>query len=255
MKLNRKWSAYMSVWPTAAAFSLALMPAFAAPLQGSISHDIHDYVQPGLQDLSLSLKTGQYNQKAGDKISTEFGQAYKLSGNGNVHYKQPSSLRLDGRIHGLSATLVTNGFDRRVSVGWFHKSQDESEAPGKVTTLLDVGLLNSFYLSYTAAQFQGVQGIEQTPCAVFRLSYPARLHDTSFRLLWIDPRTRIIRRREEHSQDGTLHAVYTYRLPVLVSGIWLPSEVDAANAAGEFVGQTFIRDARLNTGLTDTLFH
>jgi len=100
-----------------------------------------------------------------------------------------------------------------------------------------------------------VQPIEGTSCAIFRLNYPVRLHDSSFRLLWIDPLTRIIRRREEHSQDGALHATYTFRLPVLVSGVWLPSEVDAANAQGEFVGQTFIQNVRLNTGLTDTLFH
>lgn len=250
MKLNNA-----GVWLAAAALLFAPAVVCAAPPDGAVSRDIRDYVQPGLQDLSLTLRTGRYDSKAGDKISTEFGRTFQLSGNGGLHYKQPSEIRLDGKLHGLNGTLIMNGFSRRVSVGWLHKSQDETLAPGKVTSLLDVGLLNGFYLSYATAQFRGTQAIDGTPCTVFRLSYPARLRDTSFRLLWIDPRTRTIRRREEHSQDGTLHAVYSFRRPVLVSGVWLSPEVDAANAQGEFVGQTFIQNARMNTGLTDTLFH
>jgi len=227
----------------------------ALPASVPVSHDIRAYVQPGLQDLSLTLKTGRYDSKAGEKISKEFGQGYKIAGNGGVHYKQPDRMRLDGKILGFNGTLIMDGFRRRTSVGWLHKSQDEAQAPGKVATLLDVGLLNAFYLSYADARFQGESAIEGAPCAVFRLSYPARLHDSSFRLVWIEERTRLIRRREEHGQDGALHAVYSYRQPVLVSGVWLPSEVDAANAQGEFVGQTFVQGARINTGLTDALFH
>lgn len=218
------------------------------------SHDIHDYVQPGLQDFTVTLKTGKYDQKAGERISREFGQLYKIAGNGTLHYKQPDMIRLDGKIIGLNGVLIMDGFTQHIRIGFIHKNQDESQAPGKVTTLLDTGLLNEFYLSYTSAWFQGVQSVEGTPCTVFRLSYLPRMHDTSFRLVWIDPNSRIIRRREEHGQDGALHAVYTFRNPVMTAGVWLPSEVDAANAQGGFVGQTFIQDARPNTGLTNHLF-
>ena len=258
--------------PLAAAAALlsALVPATAAPVHlaavaagqpapprpqmPGLSRDIHAYVQPGLQDFTVTLRTGRYDKKAGEQISKEFGQLYKVAGNGTLHYKQPDMIRLDGKVLGLNGVLVMDGFTQHIRIGFIHKNQDESQAPGKVTTLLDTGLLNEFYLSYADARFQGVQPVEGTPCAVFRLSYAPRMHDTSFRLVWIDPNTRIIRRREEHGQDGALHAVYTFRNPVLTAGVWLPSEVDAANAQGEFVGQTFIQDARPNTGLTDHLF-
>jgi hypothetical protein len=220
----------------------------------SLSHDIHDYVQPGLRDLTLTLKTGRYDAQAGRKISKEFGMLYKLSGNGTFHYKASNLIRLDGKLYGFNGAFIMDGFTQHIRIGPIHKNQDESNSPGKVTTLLDFGLLNDFYLSYTEAQFQGEQALDGTPCAVFRLSYPARLHDTSFRLVWLDPRTRTLRKREEHGQDGALHAVYTFRQPVDVSGVWLPSEIDAANAQGEFVGQTFLVDARPNTGITEALF-
>lgn len=120
-----------------------------------VSRDIRDYVQPNLQDLSATLKSGRYDPKAGDKISKDFKQTYQLCGDGSVHYKQPSFLRLDGRMHGLNATLMMKGFDRRIGVGWFHKSKDVSETPREVTTLLNVGLVNAFYLSYDSSASNG----------------------------------------------------------------------------------------------------
>ena len=218
------------------------------------SHSISDYVQPGIQDISLTLKTGQYNPQAGEKISKEFGLGYKLSGNGTMLYKEPNLVRLDGRLIGMKAEFVMDGFTQRIRVGIFRQSQDHSHAPGKVTTLLDLGLINNFYLSYTNAQYEGVQAVDGAECAVFRLSYQPGMQDTSFRTIYIDTVERVIRRREEHKQDGSLRAVYMYRNPVQISGVWIPTEVDANNADGEFVGQTFIQNARLNTGLAEASF-
>ena len=64
-------------------------------------------------------------------------------------------IRLDGKVVGLSGVLIMDGFTQHIRVGFIHKNQDESQAPGKVTTLLDTGLLNEFYLSYADARFQG----------------------------------------------------------------------------------------------------
>lgn len=238
-----------------AALVSASINVSGATLGGSASHNIRDYVPIGLHDLTVRLKTGQYNQAAGARISKEFGMLYKLSGNGTMRYKEPNSIRFDGKIGGMRGALIMSGWTQRIHVGSVHHDQDETGAPGRVTTLLDIGLLSDFYLSYTDAHFQGMQSVEGTPCAVFRFSYPARLKDTSFRLVWIDPRTRIIRKREEHGQDGVLHATFTVRSSACISGIWLPTEVDAANAQGDFVGQTYIQEAQVNSGLADSLFH
>ena len=220
-----------------------------------ISHNIGDYVQPSIQDISLTLKTGQYNQKAGEKISKEFGLGYKLSGNGTMLYMQPNLIRLDGRLIGMKAKFIMDGFTQKIHVGFINQTQDHSKAPGKVTTLLDLGLLNNFYLTYTTAQYMGTRQIDGAECALFRLSYQPGMQDTSFRLVWIDTKEHMIRRREEHKQDGTLHAIYLYRNPVQIQGAWIPTEVDAINADGEFVGQTFIQNPRLNTGITEASFH
>jgi len=221
----------------------------------SVSHNIGDYVQPGIQDMSMTLKTGQYNQEAGEKISKEFGLGYKLSGNGTMMYKQPNMIRLDGRVIGMKAELVMDGFTQRIHVGLFKQNQDHSHAPGKVTTLLDLGLINNFYLSYTSAEYLGVKSVDGAECAVFRLTYQPGMKDVSFRTVWIDTKEHMIRRREEHREDGSLRAVYTYRNPVLISGVWIPTEVDTANAQGELVGATYIQNTRLNTGITDASFH
>jgi len=220
----------------------------------NVSENIGDYVQSSLQDISLTLKTGQYNQQAGEKISKEFGMGYKLS-NGTMLYKQPSLIRLDGRLIGMKAEFIMDGFNQHIQVGIFKQSQNHSHAPGKLATLLDLGLLNNFYLTYTTAQYEGIKSIDGAECAVFKLGYQPNMQDTSFRIVWIDTKEHLVRRREEHREDGTLRAVYSYRNPVLISGVWIPTEVDTTNAQGELVGATYIQNTRLNTGITDASFH
>ena len=198
----------------------------------SVSHNISDYVPNNVQDISLELKTGKYDAQAGEKISKEFGMGYKLSGNGTMMYKQPNLIRLDGHLIGMKAKFIMDGFTQKIHVGFINQTQDHSKAPGKVTTLLDLGLLNNFYLTYTTAQYIGTQQIDGAECAMFKLSYQPGMQDTSFRLVWIDSKEHMIRRREEHKQDGSLHAIYLYRNPVQIEGAWIPTEVDAINAEG-----------------------
>ena len=92
--------------------------------RAGVSRNIGDYVQPNIQDISLTLKTGQYNQKAGEKISKEFGLGYKLSGNGTMLYMQPNLIRLDGRLIGMKAKFIMDGFTQKIHVGFINQTQD-----------------------------------------------------------------------------------------------------------------------------------
>lgn len=244
-------------------FLIAMAPALtqpsAAPEPASstgISPQIQDYVVHNLHDLTVTVTKSGYNQSAGKKISDEFGLLYKLAGVGVLRYEPPNQIRIDGKIVGVPGTFVMNGTTQRVHVGSIHANMDQSQAPGRVTTLLDLGLLSDFYLSYADAHFEGAQSVDGVRCAVFRLTYPPRLHDKSERIVWIDPKTRIIMRRQEIKQDGTLRAVFLYQKPVQAAqGVWLPSLIEADNADGQKVGELGLKDIQVNKGLSASLFN
>jgi outer membrane lipoprotein-sorting protein len=239
--------------------AIARIGGAASPASGTaaahVSANIQDYVSAGIHDLSITLATGNYNQRAGAKISKAFGMLYKITGNGALYYKQPNDIRIDGRIAGMHATYIMDGNIQHIHVGWIKNNHDESRNPGNIRTLLDEGLLNPYCLTYETASYQGEQTIEGTRCAVFQLNYLAQLHNTSFRRIWIDPRTRITLRREEHDRDGKLHEVYAYHNPLQAApGIWIPTIITAYNAAGEKVGDTLVSGIAVNRGIGDTLF-
>src|SRR5262249_23535201 len=107
----------------------------------------------------------------------------------------------------------------------------------------------------TQTEFKRVQAIDGVPCAVFRISYLDQKLDTSHRLVWIDPKTKIVLKREESTQQGKLNATFYYKNPKEVApGIWFPSSIVAYNNENKRAGETLYRDVKVNSGLDDSLF-
>src|SRR5689334_968260 len=135
-----------------------------------------------------------------------------------------------------------------------HSKMNLGNTPGKRKTLLDVGMISQGYLDIAEAEFKRVQAIDGIPCAVFRISYRDRI-DTSHRLVWIDPKTKIVLKREEYTQQGKQNATYFYKNPREVApGIWFPSSIVVYNSEDKKAGETLYRDIKINTGLDDTIF-
>ena len=234
--------------------AVALLPA-AARAQ-AISQNIDDYVCAKLDDFTAVMKVLQHNDDAGAKINKDFPMIYQLRGDVKVQYKDENKLRLDARLMTSNVILVINGTKQTVlakSVG-IHKIDDLGPNPGKRKTLLDVGMLSKGYLEYSNAEFKGVVTYNGVKCAKFRLWYKDK-SDTSFRLIWIDPKSKITLKREDYSQKGKLNATYTYLDPKeVIAGIWFPTHVAAVNNEGQKAGELSYNDVKVNQGLEDSIF-
>lgn len=242
-----------------AGFTLMLVSSVRPSLAQSaaVSPNIQDYVAQKLDDFSANMKVLQYDERAGRKIGREFGMVYKIGGNVTVQYKEENKIRVEGFIAATKATYVLSGTEQSIRTSLGVKDvRDIGNAPGKRTTLLDAGLLSAGYLSYSEAQFTGVKPVSGTPCAVFKLTFRDKKLDSSYRMVWIDPHTRVILKREEYHQDGKLKATFAYREPKEVApGIWFPSRIEAFNDEGKKAGETAYRNVRVNQGLDEKLFH
>lgn len=226
----------------------------------TVSSNIHDYVDTSLQDFSAYVHLVKYDADAARRINKDFGLIYewmrKARGDLFLRYKEPDQFRLDGRFGASHGTWVVNGTMQtvRLSLG-LNVRTPLGDTPGKRKTLLDVGLISDDYLSYTNAQFQGARPFNGVECAVFRITYRSNLGDSSHRIVWIDPRTRVTLRREEYSQEGKLVSIWYYHNPTEVAhGIYLPSEVEVDDATGKLAGETAYRDIKVNQGVSNKLF-
>jgi outer membrane lipoprotein-sorting protein len=224
--------------------------------QGKISSDINDYICSKLDDFSGVMKVVSHDDEAGGKINKDFPMIYQLKGDVKVQYKEENHLRLDARLKTANVIFIINGTKQTViakTIG-LHTVNDLGPNPGKRKTLLDVGMVSRAYLSYSNAEFKGAVNYKGVMCAKFKLWYKDK-SDTSFRLVWIDPKTKVTLKREDYSQLGKLNATYTYMDPKeVVPGIWFPTHVAAANNEGQKAGELSYNEVKVNQGIEDDVF-
>jgi outer membrane lipoprotein-sorting protein len=222
---------------------------------GEPSQNIHDYVADKLDDFSATMRVDHYDERAGEKIHKDFGYIYKLRGDVKVRYKEENKMRLDAQVGTSNLTLIVNNTTQYFRTLGVKTKNDLGQTPGKRKTLLDAGFLSNGYLSIAEGEFKRFQEVKGIECALFRVSYKDKALDQSHRLLWIDPKTKIVVKREEYSQQGKLNATYFYLDPKEVApGIWFPTRVEAYNRDGQQAGVTVYRNVRVNQGLDDSIF-
>ena len=220
-----------------------------------LSSNIQDYVPTKLEDFTATMRVVSFNEREGSKINKDFGYIYKIKGDIQVRYKEENKLRIDGNLGATKATMINSGSRQIVRLGGIKDNRDLGPSPGKRKTLLDVGLVSAGYLGYTQAEFKGNRPVDGVMCAVFNVSYRNKNLDTSHRIVWIDPKTKITVKREEYTQEGKLNATFLYKKPVQVApGIWFPSVIEAYNSEGGKAGVTSYGNVKVNSGLGDDVF-
>ncbi len=233
----------------------------ATACQADPSPNIRDYVASKLDDFTANIHLVRYDANAGRRINKDFGTIYefmkKATGDMKLTYKEADMLRVDGRFGPRSAVYIVNNTDQwvRYPALGINTHMDLGQSPGKRKTLLDVGLISEDYLSYTEAQYINNRPVDGVMCAVFRISYKDKSLDTSHRLVWIDPKTKVTLKREEYSQTGKLVSIWYYHNPVEVApGVYMPERIEIDDSQGKPAGETAYRNVKVNQGVSDSLF-
>ncbi len=229
----------------------------ACAQQAEPSHNLNDYAVSKLNDFSASMKILEFSEHEGVKINKDFPLIYKIKGDIKVQYKEENKLRVDGLLGASNATLIVNGTTQYATIPAAHIKTKISlgKEPGKRKTLLDVGMISPGYLAYTQFEYKRNQVVDGVLCAVFSVSYRDKTLDTSHRMIWIDPKTKITVKRDEYSQEGKLNATFLYQHPVDAgNGFWFPTRIEAFNNEGKKAGVTGYSSVKVNVGLMDSVF-
>ncbi len=239
---------------TAGAFALAVFSlGFSAQAQ-ALDTNIKSYICEKLDDFSATMSVVSVNEREMGKISKDALMLYKL-GSINMRYKEPNKVRIEGSAQGSKATFILNGSTQWVQINAARIKKDFGKSPGKRKSLMDVGLVSDYYLTYTNAKFLRDGSVDGTPCAVFELTYKDRDEDSSHAVVYIDPKTKVVRKRESYSQGGKLQAVYFFKnVQEVKPGIWFPTLIEAQNVDRVVAGSTAYKNIKINTGLDDGIF-
>lgn len=254
---SRRSAVKLFTLPLLAILGLAGFGAGPRALAQEPSHNLNDYAVSKLDDFTASMKIVEFNEHEGVKINKDFPLIYKIKGDIKVRYKEENKLRIDGLLGASVATLIVNGTTQYATIPAAHIKTKLSlgKEPGKRKTLLDVGMISTGYLAYTQAEFKRTQVVDGVLCAVFSVSYRDKSLDTSHRMIWIDPKTRITLKRDEYSQEGKLNATFLYKHPVEpTAGFWFPTRIEAYNNEGKRAGVTAYSGVKVNVGLPESDF-
>src|SRR5258707_10154532 len=169
-----------------------------------------------------------------------------------MRFKKHYKVRMEGKI-GL---YIVNGPIRFYSVPQLgiKKKDDMGASPGKRYSLLEVGLISKNELSFTEGKYLRDEQIDGSAAHVFDVTY--RGDDTLRYVLWIDPRTHIILKREWFDGAGKLKATFKYQeVKEAEPGVWFPRRIEIVNNEGVLAGGTSCTEVQGNQGLADSTFH
>jgi outer membrane lipoprotein-sorting protein len=244
----------MRRWIASASALGALLLSVAASAQG-VSTNIKDYVGERLDDFTATVTVVKADQRELSKISRDIGMAYRFK-NMTMKYKEPNRAWMEGAAEGTKVTFILNGTKQIVKLqGRTVSVKDQGDSPGKRKSLMDVGLLSDFYLSYTNAKFLREGTVEGTKVAVFDMTYKDRDEDTSHHIIYIDPATKVVRKRESYSQEGKLQAIYHFKdIEQVKPGVWFPTRVEAQNTDRVIAGVMAYKSIAVNTNIPDSVF-
>jgi outer membrane lipoprotein-sorting protein len=241
---------------TTRARAVALLVTATTATASAVPTDISAYICKKLDDFAATGVVVKSNQRELEKVSRDFGFLYRFS-KVLMRYKEPNKVRIEGSVEGTKGVYILNGSIQIVSVPKIRLStrRDFGKSPGKRKSLVDMGLISEYYLTYANFRFVREGTVDGTQVAVFDITYKDRDEDTSHHLVYIDPTTKVIRKRDAYRQDGTLQAVYYYRDVVEVaSGIWFPTRIEVQNTDRKIAGVTRYENIKVNTGLPDSIF-
>jgi outer membrane lipoprotein-sorting protein len=232
------------------------MTTLLAVLLLTVSADptFKDLIQTNLKDLSMKATVAEKNLGELRKIGRDFYLAYRFS-EMTVLYKSPSKMRLESQYQNARAIYILSGAKKYILIPSLnHKSTDElAEQPGKRQSMLDFGLIDKGVAEFMKGEY--VRTDRETGQWVFDLRYQY-YDDTSRHRVWVDPKTKVIMKREWFGQTGNLKATFYYKdVKEVAKGIFMPTRAEVRNVEGKKAGETVNQDIRANTGdVSDSSF-
>lgn len=207
-----------------------------------------------VNDVQASVNVEKADQEELKKIGRDFGMAYKLKSI-VMRFKKPSKLRMEGKIGSSPALYIVNGQTRFYSLPQIgiKKKDDLGASPGRRYSLLELGLISSQEASDAKAKYLREESMGDKPAHVFEVGY--RGDDTMKYVLWVDPSSHVILKRDWLDGAGKLKATFNYReVKEVSSGVWVPTRIEIVNSEGNVAGITTYSEVKVNQGIPDSLF-
>jgi hypothetical protein len=205
---------------------------------------IQEYVVPAtLHRLQATVEHVSANMDVLKKIGPGFAEGYQVT-SATYIYTAPDRLEMHAHAGILSATQIYTNTTRRTDFGFIHKTDDISTDITKRQTIEVLGLLPENYLETMQSTYVGPDTIDGVACQVFMLRYRTdRPNDFRRFETWVSQNKHYIVKQRVWDGGNHEHQTVFYKNAIeVVPGVWIPTKVEAYDAAGERGGIAIQKD-------------
>jgi outer membrane lipoprotein-sorting protein len=232
---------------------LALI-ACAAPSWAVSASDILNRVnaaEAGLKDFRADMVITEANKKNVSGMGEGYADILKLQ-KAIIQYKKPDKIRYDGFAQGIQLAYVQNGYTKLIFGAMIRHKENVKDAPGKRQDTLDLGFLSSQLwkdnnVSIVPGGGNGEVKLKLDP----KLGGNDKRHD----LVWVDPKTLRVLKREKYRGSGELRIRFTYGdFEMLAGKLPIATMSTMYDPDGHELGSVKYKNLKSNVGLSDGLF-
>ena len=243
-------------WLGHAVVPVALLLLAARPASAQKSLD--EYAQPGLKDLTASLKVLSHNNKELAKIGKDYVDAYTLE-HQQFFWKEPGQARIQGNRGLVHILRITSGGRQMFEVSGLavlrnRHTEDVNKKPGKADTILDLGVFTPAWVQSVESRWVRAENRDGKTLQVFDFWYPA--DPGAKHTIWIDPVTKTVAEHVYHwrGKTNTIKKRFVFGDVKQVNGVELPTTVSIYNDEGKQAAAMRYETLKVNESLSDSLF-
>lgn len=227
--------------------------AFSVELAAQTSSSLHQRARAansGIRDISARMVVLDADKKNVRNINPSLIEALNIK-EMDVFYRSPDKFRAEAMAKGLQLTWILNGDRQLISVPgmMIRKMEDIGRNPGRKRNSLDLG-----FVSDQLWQDFNVTVISQSKDAHRLRLTPKVAEGKRHELIWVEPETMKLLRRDRHSRSGTMSVRYTYGNHRKFRNLAVAQQAKVYDPNGEFAGTIEYRNLKINSGLAESLF-
>ena len=203
-----------------------------------------------IKDMSATLRVTETNWRELEKCGSDFKRTYYFK-RMSVAYQYPNRTRMETKALGSTLLIVFNGDTRFYKVPFKTETSSVAGQPGQKQGLLQFGIYAPDYLTLDyEPRFERIEnGLHK-----IRLTQ-RRSSNKSYELIWVNPKTHVIERRQSWNGDNVLTMELRYKnVTEARPGIFVPYRIEIYNPEGKLGAAQAVEDLKINSGLADALF-
>ncbi|MCX6344410.1 MAG: outer membrane lipoprotein-sorting protein [Armatimonadetes bacterium] len=206
--------------------------------------------EASLKDFKADMVITEANKKNVSGMGEGYSDILKLE-KAIIQYKKPDMIRYDGYAKGIRAAYIQKGCEKLILAAMIRKKENVKEAPGKRQDSLDLGFLTSKL--WTDNNVSVVSSAKNSLKLKFdpKAGGADKRHD----MVWIDPATLKVLKREKYRGSGEMRVRMVYSdFETLAGKLPIATMCTMYDGKNNELGSVKYKNVKANVGLGDALF-